>query len=152
LFSRGKLTAEEASRTPAAHKFMGGSERNEISFRQPCVHFDGCACRIYSSRYATCREYECELLKGLASGSMDSASARSHIGKAHELIAAVTTNDPEAGTWTGRQKRWAELAAEVKSASGADRAAFGRRLLNIVALENFLDQHFRKKPSGQGAR
>ena len=29
MFVRGKLTAEAASRTPACHKFMGGSDGDE---------------------------------------------------------------------------------------------------------------------------
>lgn len=152
LFVRGKLTPEEASRTDAAHKFAAGPKGDEISFRQPCIHFDGSACRIYSDRYATCREYQCELLKAHMDGSVDSFAARARIARARELIAMVTVGDPDARTWAVRQKRWAELTDAVKSASGAERGVLGRRLLNIVALETFLDRHFRKKAAEPASR
>jgi Fe-S-cluster containining protein len=151
LFVRGKLTPDEASKIPAAHKVTGVSEGEQVSFRQPCVHFDGSGCRIYSDRYAACRKYRCEVLKAHEEGLLDSATARGRISEARDLIEAVTSVDPEAQSWAARRRLWNELAEAVKEAAGPERAALGRRLLNVVALDAFLDKHFRKK-SDEGDR
>src|SRR6185436_15176721 len=37
---------------------------------QPCAAFDGGACRIYSDRPASCRDFECRVLRRLHEGEL----------------------------------------------------------------------------------
>jgi uncharacterized protein len=66
--------------------------RARISMRrlpQPCIAFDGCRCRIYSSRPEYCRQFECLLLKKLKSGVITRATAERLIGRARRKTEVV---------------------------------------------------------------
>jgi Fe-S-cluster containining protein len=60
----------------------GGSKRGKQSqavggwrFAQPCAAFDGCRCRIYSSRPKYCKEFDCLLLKAMQQGRVSQHEA-----------------------------------------------------------------------------
>ena len=56
---------------------------------QPCAAFDGCRCRIYSSRPIYCREFECALLKKAKAGEVSAPDALRIIRKSRRRVEAV---------------------------------------------------------------
>ena len=59
------------------------------TLRQPCPAFDGCLCRIYSSRPRHCRKFECLLLMRTKQGQLDPAKALKVIGSSLRLVEKV---------------------------------------------------------------
>ena len=129
------------------------SAEDKLWFRLPCPHYDGRCCPIYDSRFAVCRTYRCKLLKLYESGEVPLADARETISTAKSLVAEVTAYDPEARTRMPRLVRRAELEQAIASNQG-DRPKLAKRLLNMVALDQFLFRHFHeptRKPEAPDA-
>jgi len=60
----------------------------EVKLSQPCAAFDG-RCRVYEDRPAYCREFECAVFKGAASGVLDLSKAEKLIETAHKRAEKV---------------------------------------------------------------
>jgi len=58
-------------------------------YRQPCVFFDGCRCRIYAERPGHCRKFDCLLLQSLQAGETTLAAARRTVHRARRQMAQV---------------------------------------------------------------
>jgi Fe-S-cluster containining protein len=59
-------------------------------FRQPCVAWEGCRCRIYSDRPKYCREFECLLFKRVRAGEVPFGSALDVVELARSKAEQVT--------------------------------------------------------------
>jgi len=115
-------------------------------FRLPCQYESCGRCTIYETRFAVCRTFSCALLRRVRSGEASLEEGRQHVAKAQELLQRVVDADPEAAIFRGRAQLREALAERLaeEGAEGERRAA-GERLLNIVALDSYLDRWFRNK-------
>jgi hypothetical protein len=112
-------------------------------FLQPC-RFQSCGrCTNYADRWTVCRSFRCALLRRYQAGEIGLDEARSTVKTAIELIDTVRQGDPAAVIVGGRRKLRRQLAEQVQS--GKDQISAGRRLINIIALDTFLERWFRNK-------
>ena len=148
LFARAKIKDETEDRHLSALGFTLLEVDGQRHFKQPCSYEKNCSCSIYESRPDVCRAFRCALLKRHEAGEIDTASALEKISKARALRAAVADLDPEAADDGPRQVIQNRLAEQLQSATAENRQLIARRLLNIVALETYLDRWFRKKKTG----
>jgi hypothetical protein len=51
------------------------AKSRKLKFPQPCAALECSRCRIYTDRPARCREFECDLLKSVAAGEMETPGA-----------------------------------------------------------------------------
>ena len=116
-------------------------------FALPCPAVAEGRCTIYEKRFDICRSFRCALLRSYQAGEIDGDQARSKVERAHELVVAVTASDPSAQLYKVRIDVREQLAREVESGTADTSAA--QRLLNIVALDTFLDRWFRLKKKDQ---
>lgn len=126
-----------------------GHELTEIGgrkyFSQPCLHEVDRGCSIYLDRYEVCRKYKCGLLRRYESGEIALKAAQQQIKTAYDLLETVTDSDPSAKFLTGRRERRTKLAGELKSDRSETEAKTGIRLLNIIALDLYLERWFLNK-------
>lgn len=122
------------------NEFSGDGEQTWFSL--PCPHYEGGHCTIYDSRFATCRIYRCDLLKKLDSGEVTLSEAQRIVGTAKSLVTAITDVDPNGQVKSERTQLLSDLNASLSNASAEERQGIGRRIVNIFALNRFLDQHF----------
>ena len=59
-------------------------EENSAKVPQPCIAFDGCKCRIYSTRPSHCQAFECLLLRDVRTGRTSKSAALELIRKARQ--------------------------------------------------------------------
>jgi Fe-S-cluster containining protein len=118
-------------------------------FLQPC-RFQSCGrCTNYADRWTICRSFRCALLRRYQAGEIGLEEARATVKTALQLRDAVRQNDPGAAIVGGRRRLRRQLAEEVQS--GKDQGSAGRRLIDIIALDTFLERWFRnKKPQPAG--
>lgn len=144
LFSRGKLAKDEEGAIEA----VGGEvsrEEGQAHFQQPCrFHCEG-RCTIYANRWAACRRFRCALLRRYQAEEISLQEARSTVETALELIASVKANDPAAVFVIERRRLRRELAAQLDAPIADEQHSTARRLLNIIALDTFLERCFRNK-------
>lgn len=120
-------------------------EDGETRFSQPCPMFDGCRCTVYADRPARCRAYRCELLKKAEAGEVAFPDAMRLVVEAKALVDQVRPQTESKGQAGSLGKRWAILFKEWQSRPAAARMdeAESRFLLQMTALNRFLDKHFR---------
>lgn len=148
LFDRAKVAPGEEARVEAG----GGEifeEDGQAFFRQPCAHSSCGRCTIYDDRFQICRSYECALLRSVRAGKMDLSSAQATVARARYLLGAVIRRSPAARTAGGRAEMRAKLASNLMVADAAERTRVSRRLLDIVALDSFLERWFREPKEKQ---
>jgi len=151
LYGRAKVASGEEGRiVDEGLELVTAEDKNY--FRLPC-RFESCGrCTIYETRYEVCRSFQCALLRRVEAGEVDLASAASTVAKAQELVRAVVASDPDAATNRGRAEVRAKLAEELEQLPEEDRRPTAQRLLNIIALDTYLERWFRnKKPPSQDA-
>lgn len=146
LYGRAKVASGEERRiVDAGLELVTGEEKNY--FRLPC-RFESCGqCTIYETRFAVCRSFQCALLKRVEAGEIDLDSASSIVAKAQELLRTVVAGDPDAATNRGRAEIRARLAEEINRPPDSNRHSAAQRLLNIIALDTYLERWFRTKKS-----
>lgn len=142
LFQHGKLSAQELADFRET-KLNVDESANGARFRQPCIFFTGRCCSIYDRRFAVCRSFRCKLLRRLEAGEIGFEEADKAIEQAKRLLAEVIARDPAARRSADRQELRLQLTEELSESSGETRRQIARRLLNIVALDAFLDGKFR---------
>lgn len=130
------------------------SEGGKSYFRMPCPHYDGQCCSIYESRFTSCRAYKCKLLLRYERGEIALADAKEQVATAKSLIDKVAAADPESKVRVEREKTRQALAEAVKGTQGEERAKLSARLLNIIALDEFIAKwiHSSHKAKSRAAR
>lgn len=146
LYLRAKVTPGEEPRL-LEHGLELTGDAEKPYFFLPCKYESCGRCTIYEKRFDICRSFRCALLRSYQAGEIDADAARAKVERAHELVAAVTVSDPSAQLYKVRIAVREELARDVESGT-ADKSA-AQRLLNIVALDTFLDRWFRLKKKDQ---
>ena len=139
LYDIGKLTEDEELSPRAAdlHLRTVGDRRY---FRQPC-RFHNCGrCSIYEERWTVCRTFRCALLRRYQAGEIHLADARSLIEQARGLVDAVAASDRNSVGVVGRRRVRRQLADQLERGIARDKESTGRRLIDIIALDIFLDR------------
>lgn len=150
LYGRARIAPGEEGRIKDA-----GLEQLEVDrskyFRLPC-HFerDG-LCSIYDDRFTICHSFRCALLRRFDSRDVSLADARSTVAEAKRLLRAVAESDPAAFLAGNRQDLRVDLADQMRASDGPGKRDVGVRLVNLVALDAYLDQFFRNR-KGQSER
>jgi hypothetical protein len=121
------------------------TRKDQTYFLLPCRYASCGQCTNYADRFDICRSFRCDLLKRYQAGEIDLADARATVEKALELVSAVKSEDPGAYLHSKRRALRERLAKELQSTSTEERRDLARRLLNLVALDEFLISRFRRK-------
>ena len=85
-------------------------------------------------------------------GEVGFANAKTVIGTAKSLIAKVEATDPGTQVRVEREKRRRELAAALKQADAPQRAQLSARLLNMIALDEFIAKWIHTTPGKSASR
>jgi uncharacterized protein len=111
-------------------------------FFQPCPKFESGACTIYAKRPGVCRRYRCKLLNNVDEGLVSVTEARETIATAKTLIEAVRVCAPEAVTAYDRSVLRENLKGDLGQMKDAESEQAARILLDIGALDYFLERSF----------
>jgi hypothetical protein len=149
LYWMAKVTPGEEPRIQA-HGLTLMEDKGTTYFKLPCHHEKCGACTIYETRYDICRSFRCQLLRQYPAGEVDLAEARSRVETALQLVEKVRADDPDAQSAFSRRIIRARLAERDADANPALRSNRARRLLNIIALDTFLERWFRNPKSRDG--
>jgi len=103
----------------------------EPFFRLPCAKLVDHACSIYAARPKICRHFSCTLLRKLRAGEVAPHEARDIVATARSL------RDKVGGT---AMEDWEAIADPAARRSAA------QRHLDRVALNDYVDRHFRVAP------
>lgn len=114
-------------------------------FRLPCPMHSCGVCTIYEDRFQICRSFRCALLKRYHAGEVSLEDARERVETAKQLLASVAAQDPNAARADGRRRMRAALADWKDVTDDQVRLNAARRVLDMVALDAFLDKWFRNK-------
>lgn len=152
LYGRAKVAVGE-ERKVLDHGLELLSDEGKSYFRLPCQYESCGRCTIYETRFEVCRTFSCALLRHVRSGETTLEEGQQHVATAQELLRKVVDADPDAATFRGRAQLREALAKRLTAEATEDeRRTTGERLLNIVALDSYLDRWFRnKKKSSQDA-
>lgn len=143
LFDNAKAKPEELPRLAAAGIATGEAKGRPV-FAQPCPMLEGGCCTIYEERFSSCRSFRCKLLVRFLDQEVGLEEAIRRVEAARVLVARVAAADPAAATVSHR-RALARSAADWAGESDPERRAARARVhLDIVALESFLNRHFRK--------
>jgi hypothetical protein len=153
LYDRAKVAPGEAER-------MKGSGLSLLSvgnmpfFQLPCPKESCGTCTIYETRFEICRSFSCALLTSYQAGEVTLDRARDKVSKAQELLAVVVAQDPQAAISRDREvirRRLSDEMAtgEIPNGSEQVRGKIAQRLLNIIALDVYLERWFRNKKGSQ---
>jgi len=137
LFWRAKAYAGEREVLERLGMTIEESEGRDY-FRLPCRHLQGTACSIYEDRFTTCRTFRCRVLRELESGGIDLDEALRRVAVAHDLVSRLEEADPKLTDSEARQRRLRE-GLTPGDAEGS------RAFVAALALDHFLDRHFRNK-------
>ncbi len=118
--------------------------RRKPAIPQPCPLLQGSVCTIYQDRPGSCRAFVCGVLRRLQRKEITPDEALELVTAAKGLAASVREILPEGQSLPQLRRTWlAEQRAGTRSAGGI--AADAPRLhLAMLALNLFLDRHFRK--------
>jgi uncharacterized protein len=144
IFAKAIVTPGEEARL-LEHGLELVTRSEQTFFLQPCRYASCGQCTNYQDRFDICRSFRCDLLKRYQAGGIDLAEARAMVETALGLVAAVKADDARAGLYSQRRALRGQLAERMKGASAEERPRLARRLLNMVALDAFLDSRFRRK-------
>jgi Fe-S-cluster containining protein len=144
LYGRARVSPGEEPRVAGAGlELVEGADRTY--FRLPC-HFFGCGrCTIYEDRFDVCRTFTCALYRRQEAREITPEKARSIVDQALALRSKVTAAFPEAGVHRNRQQLRGRLAKELSGNFGEDRRTAAQSLLDLVALDTFLERWFRNQ-------
>lgn len=144
LYLRAKVTPGEEPRL-IDHGLELTSDDDRTYFRLPCKYESCGRCTIYKDRFDICRSFRCALLRRYQAGEVELDEAREKVEKALHLLSVVKADEPAAGLFVERNRVRQELSERLQSLEPAERGAVSRRLLNIIALDSYLERWFRNK-------
>jgi Fe-S-cluster containining protein len=139
LFHRVLLAPGEAER--AAELGLSLEAGENPGFTQPCSRFAASGCTIYDQRPSTCRRYRCEVLLKLERGEIESARATEVIASALALVADAEAGEP--GSAPARLRAAERGTPATLDCNPEEREKAARQSLALLALERYLDRHFR---------
>lgn len=121
------------------------AQGDSLGFRQPCPLYRGPQCSIYANHPATCRTYQCKLLKEFLAGALTLEQATHKIRRARELVADVIAHLPPEYSFEGLRR---SLDQDWDSGRGMFGSAEVRNrnapfLLLFAKLTMYLRRHFR---------
>jgi len=148
LFHAVELQKGDNARQLASLGIKLRSKKGVSSFLQPCsAHRDvagACSCAIYEQRPLRCKNFDCQQLRGLLSGTITETmarekvqQARSQVEQIHGLLDRITPTNPNRS-----------LAHRVANAltlpPGVERGALHEELETAMKeLESLLQKEFR---------
>lgn len=142
LFARVEVNdAEEEQLKSVGYELITVSDKTYLP--QPCPHARCGQCTIYETRFETCRSFRCALLRRYQAGEVSGKDARAIVEKALELVAKVREGDPDIGSYEERHRTRFDLGSQLITQKTDMPEAGARRLLNILALDTFLERWFR---------
>lgn len=142
LFDRARAEPDEIPRMKA-HGVTIFTDSKADRLRLPCPLLEGNACTIYDQRFTVCRTFECKTLKAAKGGEIGVDEALARIAKAKELIARASEDEPAMAQAEARHRRFRE-------GPPVGDAARGKAFVALLALDRYLDRHFRNKPIDRG--
>jgi hypothetical protein len=118
------------------------------AFLLPCPHSKNGCCSVFPNRpAAVCSSYECKLLKAAKTGELSLESAREKVTTAKRMLAEVGRSQPDAVLAEHRSTIWRGLQEELPALEPASRRHSASVILDIAALDQFLERWFaNKKP------
>lgn len=144
LYSRAKVAPGEEARI-ADYGLTLQEFDGKIYFRLPCKYLNCSRCTIYEKRFEICRSFECDLLRRFKANEISLDEALKTVDTARELLAKVMVTDPGAQEYADRLQAWSVLTDEIKGLDGNSRRDVATRQLQILALDTYLERHFRNK-------
>ena len=144
LYGRARVSPGEEPRIVAAGLELLEGEENSY-FRLPCQYFGCGRCTIYKDRFDVCRTFTCALYRRLEGNEVAPEEARSIVNKALALRDKVISAYPDAKIHRNRQELRNKLADQLSRDIGEARQSTARNLLNIIALDTFVERWFRNK-------
>lgn len=142
FLDRGRIRPDEETMPLSFYRIEFERSEGDLWFSQPCAFYEGNGCPIYESRYATCRRYRCKLLRKHDSGEIGFDDARQIIANAKALLASLMAMDDRCATRRGRAGVLQALRSALADAQEDERPEIGKRIVEIVALNKFLELHF----------
>jgi hypothetical protein len=141
LFARATVAPGETPAITAAGLSIEIGEGGKTYFCLPCRFLDGACCTIYDSRFAICHSFACALLRRYRAGEVTLDTARGVVDEAQRLVAAAAR---DGGPRTRRERNivLGGLANWHEIPDPDARASAGRRLVDLIALSQFLKRHF----------
>lgn len=119
------------------------------SFSLPCPKLVNRKCSIFPKRPRVCGEYRCQLLIDKEAGSIDLASALQIVEQAHALLRSVQETVSEGTVPEARERALnPDMGAGAQEPQGA-REQLMKERLSVMALDMFLDRHFRNDRDGR---
>lgn len=144
LYGRARVSPGEEPRIASAGlELLEGEEKTY--FRLPCHHFGCGQCTIYEDRFDVCRTFTCALYRRQEGNEISPEKARSVVNEALELRDKVISAYPDAKIHRDRQELRSKLAERLSGETGKERQSTARSLLDIIALDTFLERWFRNK-------
>lgn len=144
LYARAKVAEGEEGRITAKGLQLTSFEEKPY-FQLPCSYLSCARCTIYEERFVVCRTFECALLRRFKAGEVGMDEALKLVATAKELRAAVVATDPLAHQYQNRLETWDSLSKQLPALEGEERRAIGQRLVQILALDTFLERWFRNE-------
>ena len=151
LFRRARIyDGEEGSIRDAGLEVIDDVDKK--FFRLPCQYNQCGACQIYESRFEVCRTFFCALYKRQERGEITLEEAKSVVRTALELRARVVEAEPAARSQQHRHDLRNRLADQLASTDSEERRAIGVRMIDLIALDTYLDRHFREPETQEEGR
>lgn len=149
LYSRAKVAADEKPRVTSFGLSVFDLDGQGF-FSLPCRHHHCGQCTIYRDRFSICRSFRCALLRSYQAGEITLGAARAKVETAKGLVAKVEGCDPAAVVERSRPSVRSRLSLSLEiSTDTVERTSLSRRIVNIIALSEYLDRWFVNKKTGE---
>ena len=143
LFDIAKAEPGEIGRIRALG--LEAIEGDRPHFKLPCRYTSSGGCGIYEERFTICRSFRCRLLRRIDAGEVSEGEALQIVAVAKAMLAKAEPSAPLA-----RRKGVHESRAQwQKLEDPAERMAAARHHLELLALEEFLNKHFRNSSTAR---
>ena len=145
IYDQAKLEPDEVA---AINRF--GADISAVGsnpfLNLPCTLLSGTRCTIYESRPGVCRRFRCGVLQSLEVGEIDESDAQRRVATARALADAVRPFLAPGETMTAARQAWLAWSRDQSGtlAPHLGRLEAQRFHLAMLALNRFLDMHFRK--------
>jgi len=120
--------------------------KTKLAFSQPCAGFDGKFCKIYAERPNRCRQFECGLLKRVATGELTAGAALKKIAQARakrEKVRELLRQSGQREEQTALTHRYAEvMSAPVDLSVAGEADQRGELMLAVNDLMQMLERDF----------
>ena len=149
LFDTGTLEVGEDAPLPEGQIIVverTDKRPSKREFRLPCARIDGTACTIYPERPVACRTFTCKLLKHFRAGETSQADCLHRIDTARDALRDVAAELELSGT--PPVPRRMAIVAHLKAMQQKGELPL-QAAVKAVALEHYLDRHFRPDTSAQ---